>query len=134
MNEKPNAFETLMGGTQLEVNFRNGTSDTVLVRQLAVKLFPELLQAAGDEPRLVELYCEKQPGWSDTLTNESFEAVILEGQRVNADFFGRWLARQRDRMRAIMPDLEERLIQANLSGPGLPSSLSRSEASPSKAP
>lgn len=98
--------ETLLGGADVAVIFRDGTSETIKVRQLPIRLFQMYLAAIDQEARQVELYCDKPEKWSDTLTNESFELIIEEGERINRDFFSRWKVR-REKRQELLPKRDE---------------------------
>jgi hypothetical protein len=113
---QPTANETLFGGTMLQVTKTDGTYECVKVLQLPVRQFNALLTVQDDECKLVELYTGKPEGWADTLSVESFEAIITEGERVNADPFGRWFKRRLDRMERLVPgSTKAPLPSANLS-------------------
>ena len=103
--------ETLFGGAELEVNLMAGGTEKVFVRQIPVRLMPEMLANLEDENRLVELFCDRPEGWSDSLAVESFEKVVLEGERLNADFFSRWVQRRLTRQEKVMPGITERLAR-----------------------
>lgn len=94
MNEQ---MITLMGGTELVVQKVDGSSETVKVLQLPIKLFPRLRGCLQDEGAQAELYCGKEKGWSDLLTPASHEEVITTGERINRDFFLRWVERLKAR-------------------------------------
>jgi len=68
--------------------------ELVEVKQLPVKKYPDLLAAVDDEPKTVEIFCDKPTGWSDSLTNESIEQLLEEGNALNRDCFSRWLQRR----------------------------------------
>jgi len=93
MNE-PTKMETLLGGASVAVNYIGGNAGTVEIIQLPIRKFPTLLAALDDENKQAELYCDKPEGWSDTLTPESHENIVAEGERINADFFERWARRR----------------------------------------
>jgi hypothetical protein len=118
---------TVCGGKDVEVKLGNGSSESVFVRQLPIKLMTQLLAALEDEPKMIELFCDRPAGWSDSLTPESFEALVSEGERINADFFGRWLQRRLKRQERLIPGITERLAQTV----GLPSPIG-SPKSPSE--
>ena len=101
MNQ-PTNLETLLGGLDLVAAKTDGSTEPIKVRQLPVKLYPAYLAALTNEPRMVELFCDRPAGWADTLTPPAFEAIVLEGERLNADFFGRWQLR-RQRREALLP-------------------------------
>lgn len=90
----PTKTETLLGGANRQVTRPDGSDESVRIRQLHVRHFPAYAECLLDEPRMVELLCEKPLHWADTLTIDDFEAIIREGARLNADFFGRWAARR----------------------------------------
>ena len=103
--------ETLFGGIELEVSLVAGGTEKVFVRQIPVRLMPQMLANLEDENRLVELFCDKPDGWSDSITPESFEKVVLEGERLNSDFFSRWVHRRLTRQEKVMPGITERLAR-----------------------
>ena len=103
-------METLLGGADYPVTKLDGTVVTVLVRQLPLSDFPTLLARMEDEPSMAELYCGQKAGWAATLTLESLEKVIEAGERLNEDFFARWLARRLKRQERLMPGLTEKLM------------------------
>ncbi len=110
MNPTPDS--TLHGGTDLQVTVIDKTIgnrvETVFIRQLPIKLYPRYKAALQNEPRMVELLCDKPTDWSDTLTIESFEAIIEQGAKLNEAPFVRWEARQQ-KIAATLPkqDVEE---------------------------
>ena len=84
-----------------------------------------LLGAQGDEMRLAQVYTGKDAQWVDALSPASQEAVVSEGDRINADFFGRWFRRRLERQERMLPGSTERLFaalnQSGLNGPSGPS-------------
>lgn len=95
-------FATLVGGIDLSITKLDGSTESVKVRQLPVKLFPQYLATMLDEQKQVELLCDRQPGWADTLTPDSHELIVMEGEKLNRDFFSRWLQRKKER-EALIP-------------------------------
>ena len=94
---EPSKLEILAGGTNVVVQFDDKRPDeTVFVRIIKLKQLQQYgqLVIAGNEAGQVALFAGKDDKWVDELTNESAEAVLTEGQRLNADFFVRWAARQ----------------------------------------
>ena len=100
------------GGQELEVALTAGGTEKVFLRQLPVRLMPQMLAALEDENRLVELFCDKPEGWSDALTVESFEKVVTEGETLNADFFSRWVQRRLSRQEKVMPGITEKIAKS----------------------
>ena len=121
-----NDLETINGGFEVEVRLIGGSCEKVFVRQLPIRLMPEHLARMENEPALVELFCDKPSGWSDTLTPESFEEVVIEGERLNADFFSRWLRRRLDRQERVLPGITEKLAE----NVGLPIGSPKSPSGP----
>ena len=119
MNE-PTSTETLVGGMSFTATKIDATEEPVQIRQLPVRLLPQLLAALEDEPAMVELFCDKPKGWSDSLAPESFETIVTEGERINADFFSRWAQRRIQRVERLLPGSTAKLV-SNL---GLPSPAS----------
>lgn len=120
--------ETLFGGLEVEVSLTSGQTEQVFIRQIPIRQMPQMLAALEDENRLVELFCDKPEGWSDELTVESFEKVVTEGERLNADFFSRWVQRRLTRQERVMPGITEKLAKSA----GLPLSTG-SPSAPSAA-
>lgn len=106
-----NDLETIRGGVDLEVQLIGGGTETVFVKQIPIRQMPQLLAALEDEPRMVEIFCDRPEGWSDTLTPESFERLVAEGDRLNAVFFSRWLRRRLDRQERLLPGITEQLAR-----------------------
>ena len=80
-----------------KVDDKGTTAETVFVRQLPIRLFPQLRAALQDEGKMIELYCDKPAGWADGLTVESHEELIAKGDEINRDFFSRWVERMKSR-------------------------------------
>jgi hypothetical protein len=115
---KATPFETIIGGTDAIVTLRDKSSEAVFIHQLPIEQFPKLLSVQDDEPKMVELFCQKQPGWASTLSLESIEHVIAEGERLNSDFFSRWVHRKLARQERLVPGLllrvENKAVEASL--------------------
>ena len=121
-----NDLENIRGGMDLELSLVGGGTEQVFVRQIPIRLMPQLLAALEDEPRMVELFCDRPEGWSDTLTPEAFEKIVAEGERLNADFFSRWLRRRLDRQERLLPGITEQLAK----NAGLPTGSLKSPSAP----
>lgn len=100
---EPTKADTLRGGQIIIVTFDDGSTESVFVRQLPVKDFEAWLGALDDEPRVVALLCGRDACWVDRLTNESMEAIVTTGERLNRDFFERWLQRRTARKEWLAP-------------------------------
>jgi len=112
MNEPsgPTPLETLNAGADLQVTLLDGTPDSVRLRQLAIGDCEKLLLASGDEIALACLYTGKDRAWFEGLDALSQERVVVEGDRINLDFFGRWFQRRLERQERLMPGSTEKLL------------------------
>ena len=93
----PEPLATLKGGRNVMVTLEDGQDEPVFVRQLAVKFFEDLLvcTAGCDEVGRIALYTGKDRAWVEGLAPASHEALIAEGDRLNGDFFSRWIGRRK---------------------------------------
>lgn len=114
-NISPTPTETVMGGLNVIVTHSDKGTDTVFVRQLAIEDYPKLLQAQDDECKMIELYCDRPIGWAKTLSPDSHEKLVEEGERLNSDFFLRWVQRRISRQERLLPGITQRMRDAALS-------------------
>ncbi len=119
-------IETLMGGKTVAAALRDGTKEEVFVQQLAVAQMPRMLAVIEDEAAMVELFCAKPKGWAANLSPEAHEELVTEGERLNADFFARWVQRQLQRRERLVPGITQAMQSTVLSSlrTGSPSSPS----------
>jgi len=121
MESKLAAMATVLGALELEVVRLDGSTERVSVKQMPIKDYPRILELVDDELGLAALYCGKDKAWAEGLTPASYEAVIENADKLNADFFSRWVARRLGRMERIKPGITERLM-ASAGAPGRSSS------------
>lgn len=95
---------TLLGGSEMTVQKLDGTTETVKVRQLPVRLLQTYLTKLDDEAGMVELFCNKAEGWADELTLESYTAILEKGESLNAESFFAWLQRRVARQEKLVPN------------------------------
>lgn len=110
MDEQMNV---LLGGERIDVTVRGlegDTTESVLVRELPIRLIPLYGQIVDRDDLAIEMYCEKPKGWSDQLSLESAEKVLEIGERLNWDFFLRWLERQTRRRKKLDPEFEQKAL------------------------
>ena len=91
----------LAGGRVLPVVFLDGHQEDVKVRQLPIRLLEAYDAKQADEPALVELYCDREKGWADTLTHEAYEAIVTTGDEINRVPFERMRERMAGRLGLI---------------------------------
>lgn len=107
----------LLGGRKVRVALLDGATEEIMIRQVAIRNFPKLLEALADEPGLIKLYTGKDDAWVDSLQPEAFELIIQEGEKLNADFFQRWFNRAKHRLDLVAPGGFERLFGMALTLP-----------------
>lgn len=110
----PASLIALMGGIEMEVCSITGTREGVRVRQLPIRLLPELLKRYDDEPGMVELYCDKPTGWSETIKVEDFERLLAKGEEINELPFRNWVQRRQKRQERLFPGITAKLEAAIL--------------------
>jgi hypothetical protein len=120
----PTPTEVLLGHSNETAIFADNSSELIEVRILPIKSYPALLAAQGDECTVIEMYCGKEKGWAETLTRESHEHLLSVGERLNADFFSRWVSRRLQSQERLIPGsvrrVTERALEASASPTGSP--------------
>lgn len=92
--------ETLQDGTKIQVTFDTPDIETppewVKVRKCPRGDFVEFAGAllGHDEIAEAAFYIEKTPAYVNSLSDESFEAVMQEGRRLNFTRFRSWFERK----------------------------------------
>ena len=107
----PTKTETLFGGVDLEVKFQDEHFEPVKVKQLPIgqiKAFAIAYEQA-DEAEEIALLTGKSKDWANTLTIESAEKIIAEGERINADPLARYFQRQMRKLERFNPALAARI-------------------------
>ena len=91
-----NDLVILAGGVEIEVHYNDPATppETVKIRQLPLRRMADFGALQGDEGALIDLFCNRPPGWSDTLDLASAEAIVELGTRLNLDPFARWAERR----------------------------------------
>ena len=65
------------------------------------------LMAEDDETKLIAFYTQKDPAWAARLMPQSQEQILEVGERLNKDFFERWLQRRRRHRAMLLGSNEE---------------------------
>lgn len=126
MNPPDNKMATMLGGVEVTLNRKDGLTEVLKVRQIPVEEYPGYLKAQEDECAMVDILCGKPSGFFKELTPDSFEQVIIQGEEINKDFFGRWVQRKLARQEKLFPGVTDRILKsAALQNP--------SSSSPTKA-
>lgn len=92
-------YEVLADGTNIKVAYENGRPPEIIkVKKISRDNFALLADAIlGDiqaEYPEAACYCGRDVEWARSLTEESFEAVMQEGRRLNFTRFNAWFARR----------------------------------------
>jgi hypothetical protein len=85
------------GYEEIEVEFLDGKKKLIQVRQAKLRQIPVLLKLLNSEdfPARVEWYASQKTGWSDNLTDESFDRVLEVGNTLARPTLERWWDLQR---------------------------------------
>lgn len=102
----------VVGGAELDIKYLDGREERVKVRQLTVKSMDRYLEVFADESAAIELFCEKEKGWADRLSPESFDALIEKAEALNLPLFRNWYRRLTARSDIMNPGLVERAQKA----------------------
>lgn len=114
MNEK---MTTLMGGRRVQIQFADGRTEEILVRQLPVRDYDTAFVVLEDEMALTSLICGRKldKTWiagtredgGDGLLPESYELLQAAAREVNAKGFFAFAARRLARENATTQQLIE---------------------------
>lgn len=92
---KPN-LTTALGGTMFTAHLLDGATEEVKIRQLPIRaLVGQWARLQGDEAGLVELYCDKEEGWADTILPDDHDEIVKIGGELNRPRFARWAVDRR---------------------------------------
>lgn len=98
-------FEILAGGTEVIVHYKaGGDAERIKVRKIAIRDIGKLADVLGKEDQEVAFYCGKDLEWVELLHDDSFEALIEEGRRLNFTRYTKWAKRQMDLLKAMGQD------------------------------
>jgi len=93
----------LTGGESATVTLQGGSTETVTVRLLTIKEFPDYLRLVDDEERLAEFICDKPEGWAETLTVDSLLDIAEKAHALNFKNACRWGQRRAQINEALLP-------------------------------
>ena len=93
----------ISGGSMLNVCLLDSTEETVTVRLLKIREFPDYLRLVDQEERLAEFLCDKPEGWAETLTVDSLLNICETGHTLNFRNACRWGQRRAQVNEALLP-------------------------------
>ena len=95
--------ETLADGTQIPVTYQDGRTEITKIRRVPRNEFvpyaSAIMDAVTDERPECAFYANKPVEWTDEITDESFDAVMQEGRRLNFTRWAAWFARRQETLR-----------------------------------
>ena len=93
----------LKGGVNVALKNNDGSRESVTVRLLKIKEFPDYLRLVDDEEALVEFLCSKEPGWAQTLSVDDILTICEKGHELNFKNACRWGQRRANLNEALLP-------------------------------
>ena len=93
----------LNGGVSVDLKKNDGSSESVNVRLLKIKEFPDYLRLVDDEEVLAEFLCGKESGWAQTLAVEDILNICEKGHELNFKNACRWGQRRANLNEALLP-------------------------------
>lgn len=93
----------LTGGASLIVSHTDGTTETVTVRLLKIREFPDYLRLTDQEEALAAFLCGKDEAWAQVLTVDSLLDICDKGHELNFSNACRWGQRRANINEALLP-------------------------------
>lgn len=126
----PSRADLAAGGTDMTVERLDGSSELVRVRIVGYDRMLTYLQFLQREDICIQIYCDgKDTAWVNSLTPESHDALVKEGQRLSVPLFLRWHKRYLERNRILLPINRALFEAAARNTPSPPTTSSPSSAS-----
>lgn len=110
-------FEDIVGYKEIEVVFRDGSKETVRVKQVGLEDCQLLMRLLSeqDDLALIAFYTGRDLDWASKLTPESQEYILDAAEELNSDFFQRWLRRRTKYRQLLMGTVADQdLVQKAL--------------------
>jgi hypothetical protein len=97
---------TIAGGEEIEIQRKDGSKETVKVRQIPISKIQEYVLSigTGQQAKLIALYCNKPGDWVDALDNASALAIARKGRELNGPFAVAWLEEGKEWGKLFTPD------------------------------
>lgn len=124
-----NEMVTVLRGEEMPVTYLDGSTEIVKVCQLRADSYQRYALLIDDEPATLELFCEKEKGWAERLSPESYDAVAEKGHGLNFPFFRGWFRRKLEKTELMQPAMIEamqKMVAEKIADLQLPSSSSPS--------
>jgi hypothetical protein len=93
----------LTGGASVALRKNDGSSESVNVRLLKIREFPDYLRLVDDEEKLAEFLCDKPNGWAESLEVDSLLDICDKGHELNFTNACRWGQRRAKLNEALLP-------------------------------
>lgn len=124
----PTATETAYGLVRLTIRRDDGSSQDVNVNQLPLRAWPLLERAIADadsEFALASLYTGTTRNFVDSLSPDSLNLIVEEGDRLNASFFASAARKAKRQADGLPPDVLASVIAKSMTGAQIASSSGR---------
>jgi len=103
MQSPESSHAILAGGSDLNVQRLDGSTEAVRVRLLKISEFPDYLRLVDDEPTLADFLCGQEKVWSETLSPGSVLDICEKGHELNFENACRWGQRRASLNEALLP-------------------------------
>lgn len=119
-------LESIVGTRPVEVEYEDGRTEMIEVRQIAVKHIPEYSRSLGDAVALLALATRRSKDWVQTLSISSFNALKKLNDEMNTGPLVEGFRLDLDRLDQAMPgtkakverDQFERMKALEIGSPG----------------
>lgn len=99
----------IVGELNSQAVLRDGSVIDTKVRQLRLRELPKLADCIGDEAAMLKMCTSLSEEQINELSLMSAEGLVSLCERLNMDFFQRWLERQLRRNEAVVPGVRQRI-------------------------
>jgi hypothetical protein len=97
LTKHPNEVMTTINGVEVPA----AGIERVKVRKVALRDIQKLSEVLGNEISEIMVMTGKEQAWVESLDDDSFEALIEEGRRLNFSRCSKWLKRRMDLLKAM---------------------------------
>jgi hypothetical protein len=104
--------DTLFDGRSVTVLFEDGNQGVVRVSQLRLSQYEKAFAKCDDEFEMLGLICGHDGAWAMTLQPESYEALLVIAQEVNAKGFFAYADRRHGQLTRKLNSLSPQILAA----------------------
>lgn len=96
---------TLVAANEIEVAHQDGRKELVRIRKVPIRSMDRLAKVWGQPAKEVAVYADKDSAWVESLTDDSFEAVMEGGRGLNFSSFRKWYRWAEQSLEAVGQDV-----------------------------